>query len=139
GGRRPVPRLNALVAGRDRTAERRADSEDAKEVRRRRDGADRVGAIGAQPRIAWSRLEKRETCQSRVMRLDLLDVHAIDSPVNLARLRVVRLNQYEAVRIPVGERTEEHPVGERENRGVDANPERQRDDRDKGEAAIAPQ
>jgi hypothetical protein len=73
------------------------------------------------------------------MRGDLFDVHAIDSRVGLSSLQVVWLDQHQPGGIAVGERTEEHAIGEREDRRVDADPEREREDGDEGEAAIAPQ
>jgi hypothetical protein len=70
---------------------------------------------------------------------DLLEVHPQHAAVRLRRFWVEALNQNQPVRITVRQWPEQHAVREAEDRDVDAETERDGEDRDDSEAGIASQ
>src|SRR5438067_9560816 len=117
-----------IVVRAERMTERRLDAERAQEVVARGTGIDSNRLVAADQGVDElgvgnaERLEASRAADERVIG------RARDRPVRLS-LRALLEHAHETIRIWIRERTEDHPVRDAENGGIDADAERQRDDR----------
>ena len=116
-----------ILAGRERPPESGFDAEDAKVVGRDARAAQQHRLADARQRGASARL-RREEVEHRVVALPIEEVERRDR-VPFAFRRLFH-HAHDAVRIPIGEGLQQHPVDEAEDRGVGANADRQRQQRD---------
>ena len=131
-------RARLVVVGHERAAEDRLDAEDAEEVRRDHAGVDAIGLAALQQvEIHLVEFDQRlELGRLVAVGEVFLDRHA---GVGAADERRRLADQHQPIAVGVGQRLQEHAVDDAEDRGVRADPEPERQDREQREAAVLEQ